>query len=393
MFPNFSGSVKFSTLSSNDIKQFHLQVDGTVETGLAKKHDINAYPTIKAWVGGHERKYESGRTAKDFVEWVGQHTGHPVTHLKTHKELMSFKYDHFVFAVGFFADPETQAAKHFEAIATVYRHQFTFCAVYDPEIAKEEEVTTPGLVLYKHFDDKKEVMTDGFHEEGMMDFIQGHSFPIFDQVTPKNFKNYYMRGLPIAWLFVNADFETDTKNAKAVVREIALQHRGKFSMVWMDGTKQDNLMKQLGLTGTKLPSFTIDAGDKFPMSEANDITTDTITEHMAGYHANTLTAFHRSVAAPETPLVDGLTTLVGSTVKDAMYDEASDVLLLLHHGSDDESKALLPVWTALGHEFLKLDNIVIAQIDIAVNDAPNKVLPGGYPRVYLIKAGTNEVCG
>eukprot|EP01061_Rhynchopus_euleeides_P003084 TRINITY_DN12368_c0_g1_i1.p1 TRINITY_DN12368_c0_g1~~TRINITY_DN12368_c0_g1_i1.p1 ORF type:complete len:562 (+),score=196.37 TRINITY_DN12368_c0_g1_i1:97-1782(+) len=367
-----------------------IKVDATVETSLASRYNVKSYPTLTAWIGGHEHHYDGARTAAGIIEWVSHFTGPPVAHLKTHDDLKNFKLEHYVFAVGFFEDGSSHAATAFETIATRYRHSFVFAAVYDAQIALEEGVKMPGLAVYKQFDDKLEVMEDGFHEEGMMDFLQAHSFPIFAEMKPKTFKQYYLRGLPMAWLFVNEEFVSATKEAKEAVSQVAETYRGKMSFVWLDGTQQHGLMTKVGLNATKLPSFAIDAGEHFPLSESVEVTREAVARHCEMFHSGKLEASYRSEAVPEHPERNGIRQLVGSNIKEVMNDDTRDVFIRFY-SSNEESAATAAIFHAVAQEFEHESGVLLAEINGVENDVPLAVLPGGIPRYYLVTAHGNEV--
>lgn len=50
------------------------KVDATVEPELAKKFDIQGYPTLKFWNNGSKSDYDGPRDADGIVQWIREKT-------------------------------------------------------------------------------------------------------------------------------------------------------------------------------------------------------------------------------------------------------------------------------------------------------------------------------
>ena len=365
---------------------------------LARKHNVDAYPTIKAWVHGKEMDYKHGRLVSDFAEFVEQFTSRGVTTLESDTQLQTFKHDHMVFACGFFASATDPDAALYETIARHNRHNFIFTAVYSAEMAAAEGVTPPGLAVYKQFDEKKDVMEGGLHLDRMVEYLQAHSFPLLDHITPRNVPQYHARGLPIGWLFLDPTDEAAAEHAKDAARAAAATLRNQISFGWIDGRRQNVFMGRYGLTPDHLPAFALDDGDKFPFEGAHTaeaLTAETLTAFAQRYLSKQLKPNVRSDADPRPRTVAGLTTAVGATFAEEVLDETKDVLVFYHSSEGCELCAeVRQVIELVAQRLEGRQGVRVVQIDVATNDPPRDYAYGALPTVKLVKAsvGNTEVC-
>lgn len=51
------------------------KVDATVEEALAKKFEVNGFPTIKFFIKKNPIEYNGGRTGDEIVSWINKRSG------------------------------------------------------------------------------------------------------------------------------------------------------------------------------------------------------------------------------------------------------------------------------------------------------------------------------
>jgi len=321
------------------------------------------------------------------VSWVTKMSGPAVTDIADAAALTAAQEANRVMVTGFFASAESEEAVAFAKLAKANRMQYVFAAVYDAAVAKAEGVTAPAAVVYKQFDDGKNVMA-AFKADELIAFAQGASFPIFDEIGPDNYRQYVDRAVPLAWLFIDESAEDATKAAKEATAEACKAHVGKMSCVWLSGVQYGQMAERIGLSGKNWPAFGIDnEGEHFAFDESKDITVDNLAPWMAEWAAGSLTPTVKSEPIPEQHTVEGLTTLVGDSVKDLAFDDSKNILIKFYAPWCGHCKSMAPDYKKLAADFADDEAVMIADFEATANDAPKEFKVEGFPTLFFKAKG------
>jgi protein disulfide-isomerase A1 len=101
-----------------------------------------------------------------------------------------FKTSDSVVLVAYFAADDKTSNTTFESVADSLRDSYLFGAVNDAELAKEEGVTFPSIVLYKSFDEGKNTFTEKFDKEAIEKFAKAAATPLVGEVGPDTYSTY-----------------------------------------------------------------------------------------------------------------------------------------------------------------------------------------------------------
>ena len=199
-----------------------------------------------------------GRSAEELIAF--EHA--PAIAILKPDELTAVKKDadKDMAVVGFFPEGHDNIKK-LGHLSHIFDKQHSFYIIHDIQIAKQEGLSGPGVVLYKPFDEKKNLFEVGdelFKSSAVRDFIATESFKLFTEMTSENYKSFEARKLPVGWLFTNGPEDADTKSAMELLSLNAHITKNKMSLVWMDGTVYPEMAQRIGLKGKKFPSFAIE---------------------------------------------------------------------------------------------------------------------------------------
>jgi protein disulfide-isomerase A1 len=140
-----------------------------------------------------------------------------------------------VVVVAFFDVADTASNQTFTAVANSLRDDFIFGATSDAELAKEQGVTPPGVVMYKSYDEGKADYDGPFEADAITDWTKKSAVPLFGEIGPESYAGYMESGLPLAYLFVADDGEK--KHFAEILSPVAAKYRGKVNFGTIDAVQ------------------------------------------------------------------------------------------------------------------------------------------------------------
>jgi len=378
-----------TTLKEKDIAL--VKVDCTEEQDLCQEYGVEGYPTLKVFRGlENVSPYGGQRKADSLISYMTKQSLPAVSEI-TKDTLEEFKTADKVVLVAYFAADDKASNETFTSVANGLRDNYLFGATNDAALAKAEGVKQPGLVLYKSFDDGKDVFTEKFDADAIRDFAKVASTPLIGEVGPETYAGYMAAGLPLAYIFAETQEERD-EFAKEL-KPLALKHKGKINFATIDAKSFGQHAGNLNLKVGTWPAFAIQAtekNEKFPYDQEAKITEKEIGKFVDQYLAGKLEPSIKSEPIPEKN--DGpVTTIVAHNYKDVVIDNDKDVLVEFYAPWCGHCKALAPKYEELGQlyqtpEFSKL--VTIAKVDATANDVPDEIQ--GFPTIKLFAAGKKD---
>lgn len=310
----------------------------------------------------------------------------PAVSSLTKDTLEDFKTADKVVVVAYL-DPKDQVNNEiFSAIAEGQRDSFLFGAVTDAAVATTEGVTAPALVIYKKFDEGKDVMTDKFETENIQTFIKTNSIPTVGEVGPETYAGYMAAGIPLAYIF--AETEKERTTLAELLKPVAQKYKGKVNFGTIDAKAFGAHAGNLNLKADVFPAFAIQdiaKNQKFPFSQDNKITVDSISEFVESFTDGTMKPSIKSEPIPETQ--EGpVTVIVAHNYEDVVINNEKDVLVEFYAPWCGHCKSLAPKYEELAALYAaKTDKVTIAKVDATANDVPDEIQ--GFPTIKLFPAG------
>lgn len=114
----------------------------------------------------------------------------------TKDTIEEFKTADKVVLIGYFAADDKASNETFTKVAEGLRDNYLFGATNDAALAEAEGVKQPGLVLYKSFDEGKDVFTEKFDKEAIEEFDKVASTPLVGEVGPETYSGYMAVRIP-----------------------------------------------------------------------------------------------------------------------------------------------------------------------------------------------------
>jgi protein disulfide-isomerase A1 len=114
----------------------------------------------------------------------------PAVSILDDKTVDEFKTSDSVVLVAYFAADDKSSNETFSSVAESLRDNYIFGAVNDAAVAKAEGVKQPAIVLYKTFDEGKDIFSEKFDKEAITKFAKAASTPLVGEVGPDTYQGY-----------------------------------------------------------------------------------------------------------------------------------------------------------------------------------------------------------
>ena len=114
----------------------------------------------------------------------------PAVSLLTSDTIEEFKTQDKVVVVAYFPTGDKQTNTTFNDIAEKHRDDYLFGATNDEKLAKAEGAEYPGLVVYKSFDEGKDVYNGKFEKDAVTKFVKDSATPLVGEVGPETYAGY-----------------------------------------------------------------------------------------------------------------------------------------------------------------------------------------------------------
>lgn len=301
-------------------------VDCTEEVDLCAEQGVQGYPTLKVFRGkDNVTPYGGARKADAIISYMTKQSLPAVSDL-TAETFEAFSTSDKVVAVAYLAEDDEASSTIFNTVASALRDDFLFGVVKDAEVAKAQGVQAPALVVYKTFDEGKDVFDGKFDAEKIKDYVKSAAIPLLGEIGPETYQGYVSSGLPLAYLFVEND-EDKTALSK-FVSKFAAEYKGKINFATIDANAFGGHAENLNLKQT-WPAFAIQdtvKQTKFPFPQDQEITEKGLKKFLADFASGKVKPSVKSEAIPESQ-PDAVITVVRHTYDEIVLDDSKDVLI------------------------------------------------------------------
>jgi len=372
------------------------KVDATIHKKWSEKFEVRGFPTLKFFKKGVPQEYSGGRTADTILEWVEKKSGPAAKDLVTKDAAATFIEANKVVVIGFFTDLESAEAVAFNTAADLDENA-KYGITTSEEVFEEYEVTgkTPAVILFKKFDEGKNVLEGDISEESVATFVSANYLPLVVDFTSETAPMIFQGKIKSHLLvFVPAEHEKHDAIIEGATK-VAKDYKGEVLFVTIDTGMKDNarVTEFFGIEETEIPTFRLTATTPNDMlkykPESGELNEENFRAFLQKFKAGELKPHLKSQALPEDWDAQPVKVLVGSNFEEVALDATKDVLVEFYAPWCGHCKQLAPVWDKLGEAFEDNEKVVIAKMDMTVNELEN-VKVSGFPTIKLFSAGGNK---
>ncbi|DAZ96178.1 TPA: hypothetical protein N0F65_012368 [Lagenidium giganteum] len=390
-----------AALKENDPPIRIAKVDATAQTKVAERFSIQGFPTLKFFKGDvdNAKDYDGGRTSDDIQKWIIKKSGPAVKIIETADELDALKKANEVVVFAVIDAAEGEQRTILEKVADA-DDIAVFAASIKTDVS-EDAKAVKGAVLYKHFDEGKNVYEGEFNQKDLTAFVKANSKPLV--ITFSQEKAPMIFGGDInEHVLIFADTTKDYhKDLVEAAKEPAKANKGKLLHVIVPET-ESRVVDYFGLKEEDLPSIIlVNMGGGMKKYAFDYKAADLVAKIEDGLSKDLVDFEKRYFAGDVAPLLksadpvddadEAVKVIVGKDFVERVIDSDKDVLLEFYAPWCGHCKALAPKYEELAEKFSDVDSIVIAKMDATENEVDH---PGvdvkGFPTILFFPANDKQ---
>jgi len=306
------------------------KVDCVEEAELCQSNGVQGYPTLKIYKHGEVKEYSGPREADGIISYMTKQALPAVSEV-TAANHTEFQNADKIVAIAYLSSSTEAPAPQFSAAADAYRDEYLFGLTTDKEAIEAAGVTPPAVILYRTFDEPRSEYPyppSALTKDEFSEWLQELSIPIFDELTPENYRTYATSRKPLAYLFVDPASEKKDEHLKDI-RPVAEKYKPKMNFVSIDAAQFADHAKALNVEEAKWPAFVIQDLTKqlkYPLDQTKEVTPEAISNLVQLYLEGKVEPTLKSQPVPETQ-DEPVYVVVGKNFEEVVFDDSKDVFI------------------------------------------------------------------
>jgi protein disulfide isomerase len=229
------------------------------------------------------------------------------------------------------------------------------------------------IVLFKTFDEKKNIFNGLIDENSLVDFISHNALRLVNDLNERSIETIFGRSKSAIFLIKSKS----DKSLDDIFNNVAGNYRGKLIFV-VTGNKEElesRLMEYFGLTDSDLPHIRIcevlkgEENVKFYVN-TDAVNQENIINFINNFFEGKLSPFYKSEEIPAEQN-EKVFYLVGKQFNEKVINSQVNVLVEFYAPWCQHCQKLTPIYEKVAEFFKDDPNILIAKIDATANEVPD----------------------
>lgn len=296
--------------------------------------------------------------------------------------------------IGFFKKQDSDNAKAFIGAANAL-DSFAFAITSNDDVIAKYEGKDETIVLFKPFDDKKNVYDGDYSLESLKKFVQVESLPLIVEFNHESASKIFGGQIKSHLLFFVSKEAGHVEKFVTPLKDLAKKYRDEILFVTISSDEEDHarIFEFFGMTKDEVPTVRLikleeDMAKYKP--EKADLSAETIGEFLTKFMEGKLKQHLLSQDLPDDWDKNPVKVLVASNFDDVAFDKTKDVLVEFYAPWCGHCKQLAPIYDQLGEKYKDSDSIVIAKMDSTINELEHTKV-SSFPTIKLFRKGDNKV--
>lgn len=375
-------------------------VDATVEEELAKKYNIDGFPTLKLFADGEEVvDYNGGRDKESMIKFIERATVPPFNEIEgaaAYKKVISeHKEKNVLIGAELSADSYNKFRKAAFGLRDVMPDSMEFVLAKSAKDVSIDGFKAGDLYLLR-------VEMDGSHrpmkydaegDETVEKFVKAAALPAWQEFTQENAELYTELTTPLIVGFFKDCEDTQCKVMETIAKKKA--DNGKVVFAWVNSETLGSFKEYVGLKDAKVPicGYTFESDARYILPEDFDFSEKNLEAWVDDMIAGKIDAARKSEPIPDPEENKGpVYNVVGDSWADVVEDSEKDVLIAQVAEWCGHCNKLKPIYKKVAEELQKagVNHIKFAIMDATENDAPEGYKAKGFPTLHFFPAGKEQ---
>lgn len=375
-------------------------VDATTEEELAKKYNIDGFPTLKLFADGEEVvDYNGGRDKESMIRFIERATVPPfseITSAAAYKKAISDnKEKNILVGAELSTDSYNKFRKAAFGLRDVMPDSMEFVLAKSAKYVNIEGFKAGDLYLLR-------IGLDGSHNPTKYDtesaetvekFVKAAALPAWQEFTQENAELYTELTTPLIVGFFKDCEGAQCKSMETIAKKKA--DNGKVVFAWVNSDTLGSFQEYVGLKDAKVPicGYTFESDARYVLPEDFEYSEKNLEAWVDDMIAGKIDPARKSEPIPDPEENKGpVYNVVGDSWADVVEDPEKDVIVAQVAEWCGHCNKLKPIYKKVAEELQKagVDHIKFTMMDATENDAPDGYKAKGFPTMHFFPAGKEQ---